>query len=170
MKFDKYALIKKMGELRVGRLIFQSLICNLLISHLFTSPVLAIEVAPRISDKEIIEKLARLEEGQNTMRAEIKALQQQIVDTNKRIDDFRESTKQQMNDLKESANKRFDILQWMLGLFITVALSLMGIMGRILWNQQKKLTQVETSMETQRDEILFLKTLIEKLLPPKGVL
>ena len=131
------------------------------------------EVAPRISDKEIIESLAELKAGQ-------KALQQQINDlkesTNKRLDD----TNKRFDDINrrfDDINRRFDTIQWMLGLFITVALSLMGIMGRILWNQQKKLTQIETSLEAQKEEISFLKTLIEKLqtlieklLPPRGVL
>ncbi|MBI5185319.1 MAG: hypothetical protein HZA01_06285, partial [Nitrospinae bacterium] len=47
----------------------------------------------------------------------------------------------------------------------------------ILWNQQKKLTQIETSLEAQKEELSFLKSLIEKLqalieklLPPRGVL
>ena len=134
-----------------------------------SATVFAVDVAPRISDREIIEKLAELKAGQL-------ALQQRFNDVNKRIDDMKESTQQQINDLKESnnkrfddVNKRFDTIQWMLGLFITVALSIMGIMGRILWNQQKKMTQIETSLETQKDELSFLKTLIEKLLPPKGV-
>ena len=166
----------------------QILIPLLLLMPLLISPALAVEIAPRISDKEIVERLTRVEEG-------IKAIQQQIDDTNKRIDDtnkriddlnesthrqindLKESTRQQINDLKESTNKRFDILQWMLGLFITVALSIMGIIGRILWLHQKKLTQIETSLEAQKEEISFLKTLIEKLqtlieklLPPRGVL
>ncbi|MBI3813106.1 MAG: hypothetical protein HY279_01385 [Nitrospinae bacterium] len=133
----------------------------------------AVEIAPRISDREIIEGLANIRGDVKELRAEIKrldegqkAIQQQIADTNRRID-----------DLKESNNKRFDTLQWMLGLFITIALSIMGIMGRILWNQQKKLTQIETSLEAQKEELSFLKslieklqTLIEKLLPPRGVL
>ena len=51
----------------------------------------------------------------------------------------------------------------MLGLFITVAISLMGIMGRILWTQQKRLTQIETTLEAQKEEISFIKALIEKL-------
>ena len=140
---------------------------------LFSSQVFAVEVAPRISDKEIIESLAELKAGQ-------KALQQQINDlkesTNKRLDD----TNKRFDDINrrfDDINRRFDTIQWMLGLFITVALSLMGIMGRILWNQQKKLTQIETSLEAQKEEISFLKTLIEKLqtlieklLPPRGVL
>jgi peptidoglycan hydrolase CwlO-like protein len=148
---------------------------------IFTTPVFAVEVAPRISDKEIIESLAELKAGQI-------ALQQQINDlkesTRREINDLKESTRREINDLKESTNnrfddinKRFDTLQWMLGLFITVALSIMGIMGRILWNQQKKLTQIETSLEAQKEELSFLKSLIEKLqilieklLPPRGAL
>ncbi|MBI5187336.1 MAG: DUF1640 domain-containing protein [Nitrospinae bacterium] len=165
--------------------------------------VFAVEVAPRISDREIVEKLARLEEGQRAIQQQINDLrestqqqindlrestqqqigdlkestQQQISDLKESTNDLKESTQQQINDLKESTNKRFDVIQWMLGLFITVALSLMGIMGRILWNQQKKLTQIETSLEAQKEELSFLKSLIEKLqalieklLPPRGVL
>ena len=54
----------------------------------------------------------------------------------------------------------------MLGLFITVAISLMGIMGRILWTQQKRLTQIETTLEAQKEEISFIKALIIKLQNP----
>jgi hypothetical protein len=43
-------------------------------------------------------------------------------------------------------------------------------MGRMLWIHQAGLTQIKTSLETQKDELVFLKTLIERLLPPKGVL
>jgi len=38
------------------------------------------------------------------------------------------------------------------------------------WQMHRRQTQVETTLETQKDEISFLKTLIEKLLPPRGVL
>jgi hypothetical protein len=38
------------------------------------------------------------------------------------------------------------------------------------WQMHKKQTQMETILETQKDELTFLKTLIEKLLPPRGVL
>ncbi len=128
-----------------------------------TGQAFAVDVAPRISDKEIIESLAELKAGQV-------ALQQQI-------NDLKVSTQQQINDMKESTNKRFDILQWMLGIFISISLTVMVIMGRILWNQQKKLTEIETSLKAQKEEISFLKvlieklqTLIEKLLPPRSVL
>lgn len=137
---------------------------------LLTSPVFAVEVAQRISDREIVEKLAVLE-------GKVDKLQEQITDTNRWIDDLRESTQQQINDLKESnntrfddMNRRFDILQWMFGLFITISLIILGFVLRMQWQIHKKQTQIETTLETQKDELSFLKTLIEKLLPPRGVL
>ena len=160
------------------------LVMILLWTLLFTSSSFAVDVAPRISDREIIEKLsaldAKIDREIANVRGDIKelkagqeALQQQIADTNRRIDDLKESNNIRFDDI----NKRLDTLQWMLGLFITVALSLMAIIGRILWIHQKKLTQIETSLEAQKEEISFLKilieklqTLIEKLLPPRGVL
>ena len=44
--------------------------------------------------------------------------------------------------------------------FITVAISLMGIMADT-WSQQKRLTHIETSLEAQKEEIAFIKALIE---------
>ena len=116
------------------------------------SLLLAVERAPRISDREIVERLTRLEEGQ-------KHLEKQIDGVNKRID-----------DLRSEMNSRFNILQWMLGLFITIALVILGFVLRMQWQMQRRQTRMETSLETYKDELAFLKGLIEKLLPPKGVL
>jgi uncharacterized protein YoxC len=147
---------------------------------LLAAPALAVETAPRISDREIIENLSDLRGDIKELKVGQLGLQQQINDlkesTNKRFDDVNKRF-DDVNKRFDDINGRFDILQWMLGLFITVALFLIGIMGRVLWNQQKKLTQIETSLEAQKEEISFLKsliektqTLIEKLLPPRGIL
>ena len=169
--------------------------CLLLAGPGYPTNAFAVDAAPRISDREIIEGLADIRGDIKELKAEIKRLDegQKAIDrrlddmnnsVNKRFDDMNDSVNKRFDDMNNSVNKRFDdvnkrfdTIQWMLGLFITVALSLMGIMGRILWNQQKKLTQIETSLEAQKEEISFLKTLIEKLqtlieklLPPRGVL
>lgn len=136
---------------------------------LFSSSVFAVEVAPRITDREIIESLAELKAGQRSLQQRFDDVNQRFDDVNQRITDLKESTNKQITDLKESTNKRFDTLQWMLGLFITVALSLFGVMGKILWNQQNRLLTIEASLETQKDELAFLKNLIEKLLLKHGV-
>jgi len=74
-------------------IIFASLMTILLVPMVAA----AVEKAPRITDREIVERLTRLEEGQKAL--------------NKRFD-----------DLRAEMNERFNTLQWMLGLFITISL------------------------------------------------
>ena len=116
------------------------------------SLLFAIETAPRISDREIVERLTRLEEGQKSLE--------------NRFDDLRS----EMNSRFEAVDKRFDTLQWMLGLFITIALVILGFVLRMQWQMNRRQSRMETMLETHKDEIAFLKGLIEKLLPPKGIL
>ncbi len=137
-----------------------------LLTILLSIDAFAIETAPRISDREIIEGLSDIRGDIKELRAEIKGLEAGVKGDIKRLEAGQIALQQQIADMK-----------WMFGLFITialslmgVALSLMGIMGRILWNQHKKMTQVETTLETQKDELSFIKGLVEKLLPPRGAL
>ncbi len=156
----------------------KNFILLLLFVPLFSySVAFAVETAPRISDREIIEGLSNIRGDVKELRAEIKRLDEGQKSLEKRFDDMNSSVNKRFDDMNNSVNRRFDTLQWMLGLFITVAISLMGIMGRILWTQQKRLTQIETTLEAQKEEISFIKalivklqSLIESLLPPRSVL
>jgi uncharacterized membrane protein len=120
------------------------------------SLLLAVERAPRISDRELVERLTKLEEGQKHLRSEM----------NSRFNDLRSET----NSRFEAIDKRFDILQWMLGFFITIALVILGVVLRMQWQMQRRQTRMETSLETYKDELAFIKGLIDKLIPPKGAL
>ncbi|MBI3815809.1 MAG: hypothetical protein HY279_15235 [Nitrospinae bacterium] len=126
----------------------------------------AVEVAPRISDREIIEKLAKLEEGQNTIRAEMKAEINAVRSEIKAVDKRFDAVDKRFDDM----NSRFDDLRWMFSIFITISLVILGFVLRMQWQMHRRQTQVETTLETQKDELSFLKNLIEKLLPPRGVL
>ncbi len=88
----------------------------------------AIETAPRISDKEIVERLTRLEEG-------MKALEKRIEDTNKRID-----------ALRDEMNKRFDMLMWMIGIFVSASFVTLGFVIRMQWQMNRRLSIVEASI------------------------
>ena len=123
----------------------------------------AVEKAPRITDREIVERLTRLEEGQKAINKCIDGLERSL---NKRIDDLRA----EMNDKFVAMDKRFDMLQWMLGLFITISLVILGFVLRMQWQMQRRQTRLEATLNAHREEINFLKSLIGKLLPPKGAL
>jgi chaperonin cofactor prefoldin len=168
---------------------------NILILLLFTfcslSAALALEVAPRISDREIVERLSRLEEGQKRLESRIDDLRSEMISRfesvdkrfdaidkrfdaiNKRFDAINkrfDAIDKRFDDLRADMNSRFDLITWIFGIFVTVSLVMLGFVIRMQWQMQRRQTQMETSLETQKDEMAFLKRLIEKLLPPSGAL
>ena len=159
------------------------------------APAFAVDVAPRISDKEIIAGLSdirgdikgmkaeingvRLEINGirseiNGIRSEINGIRSEIKNLeekqNIKIDGLRAELRAEMNGLRSEMSARFDDIRWMFSIFITIALVMLGFVLRLQWQMHKEQAQMQTSLETQKDEISFLKNLIEKLLPQRGVL
>jgi len=156
----------------------------------------AAEKAPRITDREIVERLTRLEEGQKAIGKRIDDLRAEMngriddlrAEMNGRIDDLRaemngriddlgaemngriDDLRAEMNGRFQAMDKRFDTLQRMLGFFITISLVILGFVLRMQWQMQRRQTGLETAFNAHKDELAFLKNLIEKLLPPKEVL
>ena len=104
---------------------------------------LAVEVAPRISDREIIEKLAGLEAGQTAL--------------NQRVTDIREEMKAGHDVLRSEMNQRFVALEgqyeriW--NLILVVLAGIMGLIGFIIWDRktalkplEKKIIDLETNL------------------------
>ncbi|SMC26532.1 Protein of unknown function [Desulfacinum hydrothermale DSM 13146] len=174
---------------------------------LLATPARAVETAPRISDREIVERLAKLEEGQRSLEKRIDDLDTRLnkriddldakltgrikeldaksngriddldAKLNKRIDDLDAKLNKRIDDLRsemnarfEAVQARFDTLQWMFGLFITISLVILGFVLRMQWQMNRRLTRLEAIQEKQGQDLEFLKSLLEKLLPPKGVL
>src|SRR3989338_6927646 len=122
-------------------LVLSSVLVSLLI---VSSSVFAVEVAPRISDMEIIEGLADIRGDIKDLRAEIKAnteaIKQLREDMNQLRKDNTEAIKQLREDmnqlrkdnteairqLREDMNQRFDDIRWILGLFVTITLVILG--------------------------------------------
>jgi hypothetical protein len=136
-----------------------------LLSILFYMPLpsFAAEIAPRITDREIVERLARLDARMDGLE---KRLEEGHAAPNKRIDDLRS----EMSGRFDAINGRLDTLQWTQGLFVTISLIILGFVLRLQWQMTRRQAQVEITLETHKDEIAFLKGLIEKLLPPRGSL
>src|SRR3990170_5960913 len=89
----------------------------------------AVDAAPRISDREIIEGLADI-------RGDIKELKSEI----KRLDEGQKGLRSEMNS-------RFDMLTWMIGLFVTISMVALGFVLRMQWQMMKRQTQMETALE-----------------------
>lgn len=156
----------------------------LFLSLFLPAQVSAVEVAPRISDREIIEKLSRLEEGQKNIDKRFDALQAEMnarfENVDRRFDDLRSEMNarfkavddcfQAMDSRFEALDKRIDDLRWDLHLYISISIVILGFVIRMQWQMNKRQAHMEEALETQKDEMKFLKGLIEKLVQPKGVL
>ena len=140
---------------------------GLVAALLFSSMAWAVEQAPRITDREIVERLTRLEDGQKALNKRIDDLDNKL---NKRIDDLRAEMNGRFSDLRSEMNARFDTLQWMLGLFIAIALIILGFVLRMQWRMNRRQTSMEATLSAHKEELAFLRELFEKLFPPKGVL
>lgn len=133
-----------------------------LILSSITQPIcaLAVDTAPRISDREIVESLAQI-------RGDIKRLEQRFEAVDKRFDALERQMNQRFETFEMHMNQRFDDMKWFLGVMIgTLLIINTGVLGYVL----KRQGSMEKSLETIKDEMAFLKGVIEKLLPPKGAL
>ena len=128
----------------------------------------AVEVAPRISDREIIEKLAGLEAGQTALnqritdlRSEMKAGQETLRSEMKA---GQEALRSEMNQRFEAVDQRFkavdqrfDALEsqyeriW--NLILVVLAGIMGLIGFIIWDRktasrplEQKIIELESNL------------------------
>ena len=106
-----------------------------------SAPVLAVEGDLTISDREIIERLTRLEEGQ-------KAINNRIDDVNRMIDDLRSELKGDIQDLR--------------GLMYVVLGGMIALIGFVIWDRRSALSPVITrTRELEEDRDITLKVLKE---------
>ena len=112
--------------------------------------ILAVEVVPRISDREIIEKLTGLETGQT-------ALNQRITDLREEMKSGQDALRSEMNQRFETVDQRFEALEsqydriW--NLILVVLAGIMGLIGFIIWDRktasqplEKKMTELEANL------------------------
>ncbi|MBM4055828.1 MAG: hypothetical protein FJ264_14435 [Planctomycetes bacterium] len=114
------------------------------------SHTLAIETAPHISDREIVERLTRLEEGQNVLRAEIRAnadaIGQLREDMNKQFD--------RVDAQFDRIDKQFDrLVHIMLGIFGAFATLCGGTIWLALWDRRTMIRPFEDKVKKTEDDI-----------------
>ncbi|MEA1967233.1 MAG: hypothetical protein U9N77_03320 [Thermodesulfobacteriota bacterium] len=123
----------------------QILILNILILFQLFCPgvVLALETAPAITDREVVEKLAKLEAGQQ-------ALNQRISDLRSEMKSGQEALRSEMKLGQEAQDKRFDDLNQRIGdaiyimttIFGTVIALIAVLIGYMLWDRRTMMKPV----------------------------
>ncbi|GJQ47635.1 hypothetical protein KsCSTR_09900 [Candidatus Kuenenia stuttgartiensis] len=128
------------------------------------SQTFAIDAAPHISDREIVERLTRLEEGQNALRAEIRAnadvIRQLREDMNKQFDRVdtqfgRMDTQFGRIDAQfDRIDKQFDrLVHIMLGIFGAFAALCGGTIWFALWDRRTMIRPFEDKVKKIEDDI-----------------
>lgn len=86
--------------------------------------------------------------------------------------------REEMGVLNEQTNRRIDDLRetmfWLFGTFISINIIILGFILKVQWQMHRRLQIAESTqesikqgLETQQDEINFLKGLVEKLVTGK---
>jgi DNA repair exonuclease SbcCD ATPase subunit len=126
-----------------------SLTMCLVAALLLVAPPLAnaVEVAPRISDREIIESLAELKAGQKALEAR---MDQRFEAVDQRFDAFQQQIDQRFDAVNrrfETVDQRFASVDEQLDkiwtLMLVMITGIFGLIGYIVWDRKTALRPVE---------------------------
>ena len=116
------------------------LIAAFLVVSLLPGPGWAVEAAPALTDREILERLTRLEAGQRAVRAEVAQL--------------RADMDKQMDRMRADINAQFDrLFQLLLGLLATFTGLVLATIGFALWDRRTMLRPVEGRVGRLEEEL-----------------
>ena len=133
---------------------------------LLPSPLWAVEVAPALSDREIAERLTRLEtrldEGLKALRADIQQLRE---DMNRQNQQLREDMNRQNQQLREDMDKQF-AWQFRLTLALLGAFTALvaAIIGFALWDRRTMIRPFERAVNNLTEELTTNRQRLEALL------
>ena len=118
----------------------------------------AVEAAPALTDREIVERLTRLEEGQNAIRAEMGQLRadmdKQGGQLRTEIDKQVSQLRAEMQHLRDDINAQFDrLFQLLLGLLGTFTALVIATISFALWDRRTMLRPVEGRVASLEEEM-----------------
>lgn len=145
---------------------------------LVTTSAVAVDVAPRISDREIIESLAELKAGQkaleekmdlrfNVVDQRFDAVGQRFDAVGQRFDDVDQRFKsvgqrfttvdQRFDTIQEQIDQRFQAVDQRLDfiqqlMLVTIA-GIFGLIGFIMWDRYSTLRPMDTRLRTLEEEL-----------------
>lgn len=120
----------------------------------------AIDTAPRISDREIIESLAELKAGQKSLQQQSDQLREEMNQRFKVVDQRFDDMNRRIDDRFDDMNRRFDDLMALIQILIgALVLVLGGMLAWLIaiWRRLVRVEERQRAFETQDDEIKFLK-------------
>jgi len=131
---------------------------------LVTTSAVAVDVAPRISDREIIESLAELKAGQkaleekmdlrfNVVGQRFDAVDQRFKSVGQRfttVDQRFDTMQEQIDQRFQAVDQRLDFIQQLM--LVTIA-GIFGLIGFIMWDRYSTLRPMDTRLRTLEEEL-----------------
>ena len=131
---------------------------------LLPGPVWAIEAAPALTDREIVERLTRLEAGQTALRAEVGQLRE---DMNRQTQQLRAEMGQLREDMNLQFTRQFRLTVALLSAFAALVAAIIGF---ALWDRRTMLRPFERSVRTLEDDLTTNRQRVEALVDAFRVL
>ena len=130
------------------------------------TPSLAMEVAPRISDREIVERLTRLEEGQKFLMQDI---DRRFAEQNRHIDQRFDGVNSRFAEQSRHIDQRFDDMnqritelhQTMLTLFGSLIVLITALFGYIAWDRRTMFRPLKARQEQMEQKLEKLAEIVE---------
>ena len=121
-------------------------------------PVSAIETAPRISDREIIDRLTKLEEGQKHLeeslgakiQANTEAIAQLRTDIQMQIQQLRQDMNAQFDRIEKQFDRQFQLTLGILGAFAAIVAATIGF---ALWDRRTMIRPFESKVREIEEEL-----------------
>jgi len=124
-------------------------------------PVAAVDVAPRISDREIIESLAELKAGQKALEEKMdlrfNAMQEQIDQRFTAIDQRFTAMQEQVDQRFIAVDQRFEAIDRRLDfiqqlMLVTIA-GIFGLIGFIIWDRYSTLRPMDMRLRRLEEDL-----------------
>ena len=121
---------------------------------LLPGPLWAVEAAPALTDREIAERLARLEEGLRGVRTEIGLLREDMEQLRGDMGQLREDMNRQNQHLRDDINAQFD-RQFRLTLALLGAFTVLvaATIGFALWDRRTMMRPLEGRVKSLEDDL-----------------
>ena len=127
--------------------------------------VVAVEIAPRISDREIIERLTKLEEGQKHLEESLGAKIQTNTDTIAQLRDHMDKQfnriEKQFDRIDAQFNRLFQLTLAILGAFAAIVAATIGF---ALWDRRTMIRPFESKVKTIEEELTHNRESLHSLL------
>ncbi len=107
------------------------------------NPAFAVEASPHISDREIVERLTRLEEGQGSLRGEVKQLREDMNKQFERVDT-------QFDRIDKQFDRLVNIILGIIGVFASMC---GGTIWFALWDRRSMVRPFENKVKKIEDNI-----------------